>query len=370
MIARRSLLLIRRRGGTSAWTPSSVSSGSAPPQGISGQEALSMTYRPLPPAQTVEHEEDFGGSLIIQREFVSQRSMKSFDTAALAFSETELQRGRQRLADILNRERRQSPDERNAVSLETSIDDDTREVRSARYLFNEARMAYCERFVAQLRGRLFPADVPDTATTPQPLFSLMEACAIVHGCDDLDAVEGYMSIFLSLDKHTIEEEEEMARAAQANSAPGAADNADADDAEANEGDGLTEAAVALPAEFAEYSSVYNAYVAHCRGQSPIAPVDLSAVTPLGATLERRRWRELILRLSREEFRELTEVDVVDAKNLNDQLHTLKFMDLKVGDVVREIAARRRFHDKSAPASNMAVLPKDQSPGNPDLRRRQ
>ena len=119
-----------------------------------------MTYRPLPPTQTVEHEEDFGSSMIIQREFVSRRALKSFDTTALAYSETELSRGRARLADILNRERRHSAEQANTVPFETAVDPDTREVRTARYLFDEARMGYCERFEAALRGTLFPGNAP------------------------------------------------------------------------------------------------------------------------------------------------------------------------------------------------------------------
>ena len=378
-IMRRRVSLMRKKGGSSAWTPGSVRGGSAPPQGVSGQEALLMTYRPLPPTQTVEHEEDFGSSMIIQLEFVSRRALKCFDTTALAFSETELSRGRSRLADILNRERRLSAEASNSVPFETVIDENTREVRTARYLFDEARMSFCERFEQAVRGKLFPAQIDvDNAANPHPLFSLMEACAIIHGCDDPSAVEGYMSKFLSLDKDTIEEEEEQLRAIAATSRKGdhslrlsdevGEEKEEDESADVADEGSTAEAALSLPAEFAEFAPIYQSYAAHCKGEAPIASTDLRSAKPPGVTLERRRWRDLMLRLSREEYATLSELDVIDAKNLNDQLHALKFMDLKVGDVVREIAQRRKFHDPVAPG-NMHVGPRDASSSHPELRQK-
>ncbi|KAF8284237.1 hypothetical protein TcBrA4_0058730 [Trypanosoma cruzi] len=116
-----------------------------------GGAADSLPPMPLP--QTVEYEEDFGHNLMIHREFVSKRhrDQLSFELGALAYSEVELRRGRQHLAGVMNRERRGvaigaagAPSDQ--LHMQTDVDPDTREVLTARYLFDEKRMQFCDRF--------------------------------------------------------------------------------------------------------------------------------------------------------------------------------------------------------------------------------
>ncbi|CCD16569.1 unnamed protein product [Trypanosoma congolense IL3000] len=212
-------LAVRRKWGQRAWSPTATTSGAAPANGISAQEALQIAYRPMPPSETVEYEEDFGHNLMIHREYISKRCRDrvSFEISALSYSETELHRGKQHLAGIMNRERRGvsvgasgAPDDQ--VSMETDVDPNTREVLSARYLFNEKRLQFCDRFQTFFQSRLEgetgdPARNGDT----QYLFSLMEACAVIYGCETDAARETYYRMFLQLDLDTLEEEEEALR---------------------------------------------------------------------------------------------------------------------------------------------------------------
>ncbi|KEG10816.1 hypothetical protein DQ04_03261020 [Trypanosoma grayi] len=377
--------MARRKWGQRTWSPTSSGGGAAPTNGVSAQEALQIAYRPMPPSQTVEYEEDFGHNLMIHREFISKRhrDRMSFDMSALAYSEVELRRGRQHLAGVMNRERRgvsvgASAAPADLVQMQTDVDPNTREVVSARYLFNERRMQFCDRFQNFFRERL-----EREATDAQHLFSLMEACAVIYGCETDAAREAYFHMFLGLDLDTLEAEEEALRSriaeaklvqqtltmeseepgsdttllqhtntASNKGSDGGSSNEDAiiasvpelslfdDPDEAPQGAAGSSAAprsaIQLPEEFEEYAPLYKAYLAHARGESRIASYDVSTLGSTGVTLERRRWRALMEKIVKEDYHTMTETEQMDALVLNEQLHTVKFFDLKVGDTVREI----------------------------------
>lgn len=472
--------LVRRKHSQRAWSPNASSSGAAPTTGITAQEALQIAYRPMPPAQTVEYEEDFGSNMIIHRECVVQRNRDrmSFDIAPLAYSDTELHKAQQQLARHMNREREggalsTGPPQDTAgtshangsfsdcVHLNVDVDDETRTVRSARYLFDAARLQYCSRFQNFFHDYVEGEEHRGHADDPQSkgeeeaidgggrakpsshtggsssrghgedthiLFSLMEACAILYGCSTPVAQETYYRTFLNLDLDSLEDDEAKQRDLIADactvqdelsaarhtrtmsgnrlhggmqggegqqsvtslmdSIPCLFDHDDGDDdGHGNEnsarrdtthgaklsgcgtsasrvhrttdqrlesksqgrdqgrsdGDDAVpnpslghESNVGVVLEDCELSPLYKAYMAHSKGDSPVASYDLSSIGSVADLSERRRWRSIMERLVREEYHTFTRADWHEAAALNSQLHTVKFYDLKVGDTVREI----------------------------------
>ncbi|EAN92192.1 hypothetical protein TcYC6_0073120 [Trypanosoma cruzi] len=406
----------RCKWGQRTWSPTASSGGAAPTNGVSAQEALQIVYRPMPLPQTVEYEEDFGHNLMIHREFVSKRhrDQLSFELGALAYSEVELRRGRQQLAGVMNRERRGvaigaagAPGDQ--LHMQTDVDPDTREVLTARYLFDEKRMQFCDRFQNFLQSRLEghaaqSSDGGKGGEDKQYLFSLMEACAVIYGCETHAAREVYFRMFLSLDLDSLEAEQEALRhrIAEGKLVRQALEQSEEKDGEGNavlpvsrgnssttldddaafiasipelslfedtpgvDDDGSVKnethppaladkeflpagvvddsgslrnsshSAIELPEEFEEYAPLYKAYLAHAKGESGIASYDVSTLGSTGITAERRRWRNLMDKIVREEYHTMTETEQMDALILNEQLHTVKFFDLKVGDTVREI----------------------------------
>ncbi|ESL10773.1 hypothetical protein TRSC58_01488 [Trypanosoma rangeli SC58] len=437
----------RRKWGQRTWSPTASSGGAAPTSGVSAQEALQIVYRPMPLQQTVEYEEDFGHNLMIHREFVSKRhrDQLSFEVGALTYSEVELRRGRQHLAGVMNRERRGvaigaagAPSDQ--VRMQTDVDSNTREVLTARYLFNEKRMQFCDRFQSFMQSRLEGQTAPNSegvkgGEDKQYLFSLMEACAVIYGCETTAAREAYFRMFLALDMDSLEAEDEalreriaegkLVRQALAESEekeragdsvvsvssgkPSAAVDDDAafiasipelllfedpqrvrnDGAVATEethsfaaaeeevfADGHVDGAeggkdaaqfdIELPDEFEEYAPLYRAYLAHAKGESGVASYDVSSLGSTGITAERRRWRALMEKIVREEYHTMTGTEQMDALVLNEQLHTVKFFDLKVGDTVREILhllQRETGHGSSAHRDT----PLNISPHHPEQR---
>jgi hypothetical protein len=329
------ILRARKKGGQqNAWTPTSQASGVSPNVGLSGFEALNLFYRPLPLRHTVDYEEDFGNSMTLQREFIPKRARDklAFAVAPLAYSDLELTKAKEQLASQMNRERFShvtSPEMDNHVPFETNVDPETREVTSARYLFDDKRMAFCERF-DQYFG------------LHHGMFSLMEASAVLYGCDDAGK-EAYLKRFLNLDRDSLEEETERIRSlrtdlAEANAMLASNENGDDfDDEEAAEDDGTpNEALKKLPDEFLEYAPLVKSYLSHARGESRTMSSDTSTVAIHGRVAERIRWRQLLLKLAAEDYHTLSLVERADAQVLSDQLHTVKFFDLRLGDAVREI----------------------------------
>ncbi|AIN99537.1 hypothetical protein LPMP_271570 [Leishmania panamensis] len=224
MLRRVPLCLARRKHGQTAWSPNNTSSGAAPTNGITAQEALQIAYRPMPLASTVEYEEDFGPNMMIHREFVSSkhRTRMTSDISALAYSDVELTRARQQLAGVMNRERRgalvgSGGEAGDRVLFNSDVDETTREVKSARFLFNEQRMQFCDRFQTFFRERI-ERRAAGAGEDSHYFFSLMEACAVLHGCDTVGAREVYYHRFLGLDLDTLETEAAAVRACAADAA--------------------------------------------------------------------------------------------------------------------------------------------------------
>ncbi|EAN79194.1 hypothetical protein, conserved [Trypanosoma brucei brucei TREU927] len=399
----------------------------------------------MPPSQTVEYEEDFGHNLMIHREYISKRCRDrvSFELSALSYSNLELRRGQEHLAGIMNRERRGvsvgasgAPDDQ--VQMQTDVDANSREVLSARYLFNERRLQFCDRFQNFFQSKLENSAASDSnGHEKQHLFSLMEACAVIFGCETEAARETYYRMFLGLDSETLLEEDEALRNRIADaklvqrvlennkgrqevtqspklqqqqdqgkplhavssgtsllndceeerfisSIPELSlfeDETEArangfvegeDDVKANNGD-LTAgsfsspaSSVNLPEEFEEYAPLYKAYITHAVGKGPVASYDISTLGSTGLTAERRRWRTLMEKIVREDYHTMTEVEQMDAIVLNEQLHTVKFFDLKIGDAIRDILQLLQ-RETGVGSSVNRDTPVGISPNNPERR---
>ncbi|KAG5475393.1 hypothetical protein LSCM1_03506 [Leishmania martiniquensis] len=432
MLRRAPRCLARCKHGQTAWSPNNTSSGAAPTNGITAQEALQIAYRPMPLANTVEYEEDFGANMMIHREFVSSkhRTRMASDISALAYSDLELARARQQLAGVMNRERRgalvgSGGEAGDRVLFNSDLDETTREVKSARFLFNEQRMRFCDRFQTFFRERIERQArcKAGAGEDRHYYFSLMEACAVLHGCDTADAREVYYRRFLGLDLDTLEAEEAAMRARAADAAEVSAHLAQgqasaggealvtagactaggprnaldavqeiiealpplfpppttAEEDEAGEASpdaqpahapaaGASELTpAAAPAHLAEdVAPLFKAYLAHARGESPVASYDITTVGAHAAHAERRRWRSLMDKIAAEDYHELSDAELGDAYVLNGQLHTVKFFDLKVGDTVREIMQLLERETGSS-ASGDRDVPVERSPTHPERR---
>ncbi|KPA81001.1 hypothetical protein ABB37_04382 [Leptomonas pyrrhocoris] len=473
MLRRTLWCLVRQKHGQKAWSPNSTSGGAAPTNGVTAQEALQIAYRPMPPAQTVEYEEDFGPSMIIHREFISAkyRTRMASDISQLAYSDVELSRSRRQLADVMNRERRgvlvgAAGEEADRVLFNSDVDDTTREVKSARFLFNEQRMQFCDRFQTFFRERIerqknqldgsTASGQVDAGDDNHFYFSLMEACAVLHGCEAAEAREAYYRRFLGLNLDALEAEDEALRsrlvdaaAVEAQLAPstskgsereqdrdallaascsgkrpqdglGASQSAAVDSKsstevvqdiigalpplfpsslapstaaetttrsrEEKEEESLrpspTAPEVALAASASLPSSsesattnstahlsddiapLYRAYLAHARGESPVGSYDTTTIGAHAEHAERRRWRSLMDKIAAEEYHNLTPTELEDAYILNQQLHTVKFFDLKVGDTVREIV---QLLQRGSSSSADRDTPLETSPTHPERR---
>jgi hypothetical protein len=448
---------VRRKHGQQAWSPNSTRSGAAPTNGVTAQEALQIAYRPMPPAQTVEYEEDFGPSMIIHREFISSkyRTRMASDITQLAYSDVELAKSRQQLANVMNRERRgvvvgAAGGEGDRVLFNSDVDETSREVKSARFLFNEPRMQFCDRFQNFFRERIerqraalgsVASGNVDAGGENHFYFSLMEACAVLYGCETTEAREAYYRRFLGLDLDTLEAEKEALRGRQAAAAevdaqltttswPQLGGEGDRDallaatSSSQLSGDrcpvphalagvskspqeAVQDIIDSLPPLFPSSSSsllgaatevsssastppspppsataatadtvdgtasedvapLFRAYLAHARGESPVGSYDITTIGAHAAHAERRRWRALMDKIAAEEYHHLTPAELEDAYVLNQQLHTVKFFDLKVGDTVREIVQLLQ-RGSGGSASGDRDAPLESSPTHPERR---
>lgn len=419
------LSLMRRKHGQRVWNPHTSPQGAAPSTGITAAEALQIAYRPMPPAQTVEYEEDFGDSVMIHREFVSKkaRDLMDFQLSGLVYSETERRKGRQHFAEMMNRERRASTlggggggDER--VPLRVSQEGGEEERRSARYLFNETRMQYCTRFqeyfkkvwsqssIAAAHGEAFRHIDPQDGSS-HCLFSLMEVCAIIYGCETREAQEAYLHMFLGLDTESLEKESPLSDARTERQSdpstssappviPSIFDNVEppvlgdhmhieqqqqgdipqGDDARSGSLNPNAVSPVNSSTREAEEKEkewkrdagpLYDAYRAHAQGLAPAASYDISTLGSSSHAEERRRWRQLIETLVSEKYDALDEADLGDALLLNEQLHTMKLLDVKVGDTIREMLLH--LERETTPSSSLhRDEPINASPYHPEEER--
>lgn len=412
--------LARRKHGQRAWNPNASPQGAAPATGITAAEALQIAYRPMPLANTVEYEEDFGANLIIHREFISSRNRDAMDfqLSGLAYSDTELSKGRAHFARMMNRERAGAvvgsggiPDD--SVHFHVADEDTGAEPggsgsrgTTARYLFDGPRLAYCERFREALQniGKQYAIglqestqhDVPSENASkgpscpPPELFSLMEACAILYGCETREAQETYLQMFLGMSTDQLHDDKEKAGTTRGSEICSSAQGMTPsqllpsshlpsifEDLENAPLEKTEEKPVAAKGEEQEVVRVNH----HSSSASPSTPSPVEedkkrsrdaelqgqqvtpCVVPSKSNHEfssdyhdegvfgsyniselvskehlqvRRRWRRIMDKLVREEYHLLTPYEYGDACILNHQLHTVKFLDLKVGDAIKEM----------------------------------
>jgi hypothetical protein len=335
--------LARVKGGQRAWSPNTgaAASSASTNTNMTGAEVAQMVYRPLPLQHTVDYEEDFYDNIMVQREYVPPTDQKnlSFDMAPLAHSKTEMVAARRRLAGIMNTERNGSTvsgDERNSPIFQTSSDDEAKvgDIAAARYVFDEPRIKYCERFARCIDEQRARRGIAQGGAS-KSFTSIMEACAVVYGCTDDAAKESWFRRFMSLDTNSLEAdaEEQLGLEADLRDTADVARWAEGD--VDDEGELNSEHHAALPSEFTEFAPLYNSYGRYCSGQAPVYSGDYTAVESKNTSAERLRWRQLLDRLVREDYHLLTPRDHGDIAVLNDQLHTVKLFDMRVGESVKE-----------------------------------
>ena len=343
------ILFVRQKHRQTAWTPSSQGGGSSPHNAVAGHEILQMMYSPVPLECTVDYEEDFGNSLILQREYIPKkhRDRLSHELAPLCYSEVELKHAKNQLASQMNRERSDRATQGEGAPFEQDVDPHTGRVVTARYLFNEERMMYCERF-----KRKFPEDIYSP---------LMETCAILFGCKDASAREALLVGFLNLDSASLARDKEKVDEL-------IADKQQLRDQIPTVGGGNSEALekkLQLPDEFLEIAPALKSYLALCRGEIRTLKLDSSTAQLLKTLKQKTKWRRIVDACVAEDYHLLSAEQVLEAKELSELLHTLKFMDIKLDDAVREIVELQ--HRNTYGVADHTGSPGDRSADHPERR---
>lgn len=289
----------------------------------------------------MEYEEDFGSNLMIHREYVPRRTEETSpsDIHGIGRSRTELQDMRKRFASNLNTERMaeaRSSSQQNATKFVVSTDDNdpVGTIGDSRFMLNEERIKYIERFERHLGTDFRP---------------LAEACAVVFGVDTPAAAEGWYSQFLSLDANSLNEDKERVvevvsdyedlQQEQQRPIDGDADDAD-------EGVNSPETLSVLPAEYADFGPLYKNFAAYCKGQVPAAVPSIARDTVglPNRVAERVSWRGLMERLVAERYEGITADDRATMAVLSERLHTTRLFGAKVGEIVKEIVHLHKAGD--------------------------
>lgn len=377
------------------WSPLGARATSTPRQVISGSEMSTMLYRRLPPERTVESEEDFGNTLMIHREFVSQKSATEgsiqWDLNPEARSGIEQRRAKASIAQGVNEARKQvarNENEQYIPHLQVSnfIDATPGSIESVRYIFDEPRMKYCDRF-----QRFYNSATNDdennnnsSSTTIQidlasECKALLETCAILYGCDSDEGRESWYNFFLQLDRESLETLEERRMNQQEILDNLAEDEEDEIDLSENEQKQIAENSdnkkssklKEVPAEFAD---IYASYQAYCKGQSPTfgnaTLVESNADISETSILRKFKYRKLLELLVEEkplsEYPDGGEINAVEvAIELDNQLQALKLYGLRVGESVKEALMLQDTRGPGSPGVSMMDRPIDMSPYNPD-----
>lgn len=403
MFLRRGFCYARRRHTQRVWNANASSHGAAPANGITASEALQIAYRPMPLAQTVEYEEDFGANLIIHREFISakNRDIADFQLTALAYSDVEIERGRQHLANIMNRERAGAvvgagglDEDRVSINISKATEGPLSGHQTAKYLFDSTRMEYCERFMDFFRKMKEPLAVATThgseveksvqsrsenidLRSVDQLFSLMEACAVLYGCATRDAQETYLQMFLGLSTAQLEAAEAKATEARDAFKKNIVNEENSDSSK----DGSVALCKDTPLRESSLPSIFDLspekYSESTEQASSVTPTviekatvgsyDLREFASLPHLQDQMRWRKLIEKLVCEQYETLTPEDYGDACVLNHQLHTVKFLDLKLGDTIEELMAQQQQSDRFNPSSAHRDSSALHTPHNPEQR---
>lgn len=407
----------RRKHGQRVWNPNASPQGAAPATGVTAAEALQIAYRPMPLAQTVEYEEDFGANLMIHREYISTRNREAMDfqLSGLAYSDTELSSGRQHFARMMNRERAgavvgSGGKPADCVDLQVAEEElsagqpgNGRRGATARYVFDATRLAYCERFSAAIQGIEKRSAVVEKhgtkeeashgGTSTSPLFSLMEACAVLYGCETREAQETYLKMFLGLSTEQLEEDvggsfvESIQSASTSTNTsacssplPSIFDAVEDLKVQKEAGKELRsslrvekemmrskeEMAGEVAFSAAPSSPKFTA-IAGPHEEPVFGSYNISEIASKEHLQVRRRWRQIIEKLVNEDYHLLTPQEYGNACILNHQLHTVKFLDFKVGDSIKEMMSVLQEDNRRVSSSVHRDSPGLSSSTNPENR---
>lgn len=370
-------IFLGRSSKRKIWSPLGARSTSTPRQVISGNEMATIFYRKLPPECTVEAEEDFGHNLLLHREFVSKKASTEgmpWDVNPMARSKVEQRFAKATIARGVNQARRavavnraEGDNHIPVLNVSNSIQGTPGSIEAVRYVFDDKRMKYCERFERIYGTKDVDVEEEGSGAVGQinlaELKALLETAAILYGCESDEAREAWYQFFLGLDRASLEELEERRMNL----------SADADDEEEIDNENKNQLVVSesnsknqnnkkksptVPAEFAE---IYSSYKAYCEGKSPTFGnaqlVEHNADITEQSILRKFRYRKLLELLVAEE--PLTkfpppDVDEISGKDkeyllgltneefaqhvaaeLDGQLQTLKLYGLRVGEAVKE-----------------------------------
>lgn len=417
MLLRCVAKLARRKHGQRVWNPNASPQGAAPATGVTAAEALQIAYRPMPLAQTVEYEEDFGANLMIHREYISTRNRDAMDfqLSGLAYSDTELSKGRQHFARMMNRERAGAAvgsggNQADCVDLQVAEEEvaagpsgSGRRGATARYVFDAPRMAYCERFRAAIEAIEKCSAVVEKhgtkkeashgSTSSSPLFSLMEACAVLYGCETREAQETYLKMFLGLSTEQLEEDVGGSPAESIHCASTSANTSlcssplpsifDAvenlnvqKEAEIECRSSLGEEKEILRSKEEKFAEIANSeslspskssFIASHHEEPVFGSYNISEIASKEHLQVRRRWRQIMEKLVNEDYHLLTPQEYGDACILNHQLHTVKFLDFKVGDSIKEMMSVLQEDSRRVSSSVHRDSPELSSFTNPENR---
>lgn len=351
---RKSWELGRARGGQTCWSPNrNPSRGAVGTQSnvVTFNEMRKLMFRPLPREFTVEHEEDFGQHVLMQRSYISPQAERELPSRAhgICRSEVELRSQRKLLAS--ERNERLSANARRAANespvFATATDDNAPvgTIQSARFLFSDERLDYLKRF-----ERHFGANYR----------ALGEACAVVFGVPQMDeAREAWLQRFGGLDARTVAQDVEESIAELEESAQTLRSFSESDEGTSREH------AVAIPGEVVDFSHVYADFAKYCAGRKSAVTYRTITQRVREDSLARHRssWRDLMLRLVNEEFDSLTAADRAKMRVLSDRLATVRLFDAKLGEIVKDSVILAK-----AGEGNAGLSPAVASPRNPDRQR--
>jgi hypothetical protein len=338
-------------------------------------EQQKLFFRPLPREHTVEYEEDFGTNIHLHRQYVGPQMEQEAPARlhGLGRSRTEIQDMRRDLAAKVNRARnegvRKEAEEPQFVTA-TDDNDPVGTIVSARFLFDEQRMAFVKRFMRHF------------GENPR-LLALGEACAVLYGADRDEgevarSQEAWYHEFLGLDLQTLHNDAERATEALAQAEEGVRVSPDphlrlhegGGEDDDDEGAEAAEHVVKLPGEVADFSALYANFAAYCAGKTRAAVPGVAKHTVAAPHLLQRKatWREMMAAIAQEDFHRIASPEAVaEAEELSTRLGTLRLFDAKLGEIVKEQANVVRAGDLPSAERHMAVNHPDRRSREPDLK---
>lgn len=282
-----------------------------------------MCFRPLPREHTVEYEEDRGSGLVHYRESSPPTAERDLPVKihGIGRSRSELQDLRKQFAKTRQRglsALHGARDSGTAPPFRVSTDDNdpVGATRSARYAFDENRLAFLARFERHF---------PDPELRP-----LGEACAILAGLHSASdgggaAKQAWLKKFCGLDDRSLAE-------AQADAATERnATREISDPVGENES---SEHNVTIPNELIDFAPIYASYAAYCR-RATAAPSTALSSSALARASQLSTWRRIVDTIVEQRFDAVSSESLAEARQLSARLGTLRLFDAKLGEIVKE-----------------------------------